>query len=55
MNLRSGLGDVGSGHGSTGAEAGRDPEDHGDNGRENANGESHGPHSWVPLRHHYLR
>jgi hypothetical protein len=32
---------VGSGHGSTSAGAGRDPECHGENGRENANGESH--------------
>jgi hypothetical protein len=32
---------VGSGHGSTSAGAGRDPEGHGENGRENANGESH--------------
>jgi hypothetical protein len=42
MNLRSGRGDIGSGHGSTSARAGRDPEDHGDNGRDNTNKESHG-------------
>jgi hypothetical protein len=42
MNLRSGHGGIGSGHGSTSAGAGRDPENHVDNGHDNANGESHG-------------
>jgi hypothetical protein len=41
MNLRSSHGGVGSGHSSTSAEAGRDPMDNGENGHDNANGESH--------------
>jgi hypothetical protein len=40
MNLRSGRGGIGSDHGSTSARAGHDPMDHGENGRDNANGES---------------
>jgi hypothetical protein len=43
MNLRSGRGGVGSGHRSTSAGADRDPMDHGENGRDNANRESRGP------------
>jgi hypothetical protein len=41
MNLRYGHGGIGSGHGSTNAEVGRDPVDHGENGCENGNGEKH--------------
>jgi hypothetical protein len=41
MDLRSRRVGVGSSHRSTRARAGRDPEDHGKTGRENANGESH--------------
>jgi hypothetical protein len=49
MNLRSGRGAVGSGHESTSARAGRDPEGHGKNGREDANGESHDAPRLAPL------
>jgi hypothetical protein len=41
MNLRSGRRAVGSDHGSTSAGAGHDPKGQGENGHENANGESH--------------
>jgi hypothetical protein len=41
MNLRSRHRAVGSSHGSTSTGAGRDHEGHGENGRKNANGESH--------------
>jgi hypothetical protein len=41
INLRSGRGGIGSSHGSTSVGAGRDPVDHGENGHDNANGESH--------------
>jgi hypothetical protein len=40
MNLRSGRGADGFGHGSTSAGVGHGQEGHGENGRENANGES---------------
>jgi hypothetical protein len=53
MNLRSDHEGIGSGHGSTSVGAGHDPEARGENGRDNANGESHGPHSWVLLCHHH--
>jgi hypothetical protein len=49
MNLRSSYGAVGSGHGSTSVGAGRDPEGHGKNGREHANGESHDAPLLAPL------
>jgi hypothetical protein len=49
MNLRSGRGVVGSGHGSTSARAGHDPEGHGENGRNNANRESHDAPRLAPL------
>jgi hypothetical protein len=49
MNLRSGREGVGSGHGSTSAGAGRDPVDHGENGRDNANEESHEAPLLAPL------
>jgi hypothetical protein len=39
---------VGSGHGSTSAGAGRDPEGHGENGHENANRESHNAPCLAP-------
>jgi hypothetical protein len=42
INLRSGHGRFGSSHRSTSAGAGRDPEVHGENSRDNGNGESHG-------------
>jgi hypothetical protein len=46
MDLRSCRVGVGSGHGSTSARAGHDSEGHGENGHENANGESHDADSW---------
>jgi hypothetical protein len=49
MNLRSGRGAVGSDHGSTSARASRDLEGQGENGRENANGESHDAPRLAPL------
>jgi hypothetical protein len=41
MDLRSRHVGVGSSHGSTSTRVGHDTEGHGENGRENANGESH--------------
>jgi hypothetical protein len=55
IDLCSGRRGIGSDHGSTSARVSRDLEDHGNNGHENANRESHGPHSWVPLYHRHLR
>jgi hypothetical protein len=49
MNLRFGREVVGSNHGSTSAGASHDPEGHGENGRENANGESHDAPRLAPL------
>jgi hypothetical protein len=49
MNLRSGRGADGSGHGSTSAGVGRGQEGHGENGRENANGESQDAPRLAPL------
>jgi hypothetical protein len=49
MNLRSNHEGIRSGHESTSARAGRDPMDHGENGRDNANGESHEAPLLAPL------